>query len=64
MSLYRQSVLAWGACLPNQLKMLTDRSDEAVMEALKSVLEDIFSETWTYDAKIAWALMQGRNPNG
>ena len=62
MSLYRKSVLAWGVCLPRQLKILSDRSDEAVIEALKEVLADVLSESWTTDARIAWALIQGREP--
>ena len=62
MSLYRKSVLAWGVCLPNQLKSLSDRSDEAVIEALKEVLADVLSDSWTTDARIAWALIQGREP--
>ena len=58
--LYRKALSKWGQAMPVQLKALKDRSDEAVFEALKEVIGDVESETWTIDAKIAWALMQGR----
>lgn len=60
MNLYRKAVMAWGSAMPTQLKRLQDRSDEKVYEALVSVLNDILSESWTHDARIAWAIMQGR----
>lgn len=58
--LYFKSKMAWGACMPKQLKRLQNRDDAHVFEALKDVLNDIMSETWTTDARIAWAIMQGR----
>jgi len=62
MSLYRSAVIAWGACMPKQLSELTDRSDETVAMALSAVIGDVCSATWTIDAKIAWDLLQGREP--
>lgn len=59
--LYRKALSKWGQALPMQLKGLKDRSDEAVFDALKEVIGDVTSETWTIDSKIAWALMQGRD---
>lgn len=59
-SLYRKAVCVWGAAIPRQLKQLRDRSDESVFYALDAVIGDFMSPTWTIDAKIAWALMQGR----
>ena len=58
-SLYRKAVMEWGSAMPERLRKLTDRSDESVFDALKEVLGDVCSETWTIDAKIAWRLMQG-----
>lgn len=58
--LYLKAKLAWGVAMPKQLKRLQNRDNEHVFEALKDVLNDITSTTWTTDAKIAWALMQGR----
>ena len=58
--LYRKAVLKWGLALPKQLKRLKDRSDDSVFNALREVISDVTSSTWTADAKIAWALMQGR----
>ncbi len=60
MELYRKAVLAWGLALPESLKRLQNRSDGSVYEALVAVLNDVTSPSWTTDAKIAWALMQGR----
>ena len=59
--LYYKAKMAWGVAMPKQLKRLQIRDDEHVFEALKDVLNDVLSETWTTDAKIAWALMQGRD---
>ena len=59
-NLYFKAKMAWGVCLPKQIKRLHNRDDEHVFEALKDVLNDILSETWTIDSKIAWAIMQGR----
>ena len=59
--LYFKAKMAWGVCLPKQLKRLQNRDDEHVFEALKDVLGDILSDNWTTDAKIAWAIMQGRD---
>lgn len=58
--LYYKAKMAWGACMPKQLRRLQNRDNEHVFEALKDVLNDILSDTWTTDAKIAWAIMQGR----
>ena len=58
--LYYKAKMAWGTCMPKQLKRLQNRDDSHVYEALKDVLNDIMSDTWTIDAKIAWAIMQGR----
>lgn len=49
--------MAWGVAMPKQLKRLQNRDDAHVFEALKDVLNDILSDTWTIDAKIAWQLM-------
>ena len=61
--MYCKAKMAWGACMPKQLKRLQNRDDEHVFEALKDVMGDILSDTWTIDAKIAWAIMQGRDVN-
>jgi len=58
MGLYREAVSAWGLAMPVQLKRLHDRSDESVFDALKEIIGDVTSQTWTIDAKIAWRLMQ------
>ena len=63
MELYRKALAAWGFAMPEQLKNLTDRSDEAVYSALNDVIGDMFSAHWVADSRIAWALMQGREPN-
>lgn len=60
--MYRMAVLAWGACMPNQLQTLSDRSDDSVSKALSAVIGDVTSPTWTRDAQIAWAILQGREP--
>ena len=59
-NLYREAVKAWGAAMPTQLKGLKDRSDDSVFCALDLVMDDLFSDTWEADSKIAWRLMQGR----
>ena len=61
--MYFKAKMAWGVCLPRPLKRLQNRDDDHVYEALRDVLEDIMSETWTRDARIAWAIMQGRDVN-
>ena len=63
MGLYRKAVLAWGAALPHRIKSLRDRSDDATFVALNAVMDDVYSSTWVADARIAWALIQGREPN-
>ena len=60
--LYYKAKMSWGVCMPKQLRRLQNRDDEHVYGALKDVLNDVLSDTWTTDAKIAWALMQGREP--
>ena len=60
-NLYKKALNKWGVALPTQLKYLKDRSDESVYNALQRVLEDVTSDTWEVDSKIAWALMQGRD---
>lgn len=61
--MYRMAVLAWGACMPKQLQGLSDRSDPSVATALNAVIGDVTSPTWTRDAQIAWAILQGREPS-
>lgn len=61
--LYNKAKLSWGACMPRQISGLHYRDDEHVYNALIDVLNDVTSTNWTTDAKIAWALMQGRDPN-
>ena len=56
-NLYHEAKMAWGVAMPKQLKRLQNRDDAHVFEALKDVLNDILSDTWTIDAKIAWQLM-------
>ena len=56
-TLYRKAKMQWGAAMPKQLRRLQIRDDEHVMEALRDVMHDVMSDTWTIDAKIAWALM-------
>ena len=55
--LYNEAKMAWGACMPKQLKRLQNRDDEHVFNALKDVMHDVMSDTWTIDSKIAWSLM-------
>ena len=55
--LYFKAKMAWGACMPKQLKRLQKRDDEHVFEALKDVLNDITSDSWTTDSKIAWSIL-------
>ena len=59
-SLYDKSVTLWGNGLPRQIKALSDRSDTAVMEALHQIMNDLFAPNWTYDAQIAWKIINGR----
>ena len=59
--LYYHAKMAWGASMPKQLKRLQNRDDTHTLQALYDVLNDILSDTWTIDAKIAWALIQGRS---
>ena len=59
-TLYYEAKMAWGQAMPKQLRRLQNRDDAHVYEALKDVLNDVLSDTWTVDAKIAWAIMQGR----
>ena len=56
-SLYRMAIQAWGACTPEPLRRLQIRDDEHTLNALRDVLHDVTSPTWTVDAKIAWRLM-------
>lgn len=58
--LYYLAKMAWGVCMPKQLKRLDKRDDAHVFEALKDVLNDVTSENWTTDAKIAWQIMTQR----
>ena len=58
--MYYKAKMAWGVAMPKQLKRLQNRDDAHVYEALKDVLNDVTSDNWTVDAKIAWAIMQGR----
>lgn len=62
--MYYKAKMAWGVCLPKPLKRLQNRDDEHVFEALKDVLRDVTSDTWTTDARIAWSIMQGREEVG
>lgn len=59
-NMYYRAKMAWGAAMPKQLKRLQNRDDAHVYEALKDVLNDILSDSWTTDAKIAWAIMTGK----
>lgn len=60
-SLYYEAKMAWGVCMPKQLKRLQNRDDEHVFEALNDILNDICSSTWTIDSKIAWRILTRRN---
>ena len=55
--LYNEAKMAWGACMPQPLKRLQNRDDEHVLDALRDVMHDVMSDTWTVDAKIAWSLI-------
>ena len=56
-NLYYEAKMAWGVAMPKQLKRLQNRDDAHVFEALKDVLNDILSDTWLVDSKIAWELL-------
>lgn len=56
-NLYNEAKLKWGASMPKQIKRLQNRDDDHVAQALYDILADVFSSTWTLDAKIAWALL-------
>lgn len=58
-TLYRKAICAWGVSAPAKI-VKTDRSDDAVFNALVEIVGDIFSPTWERDSRIAWALLQGR----
>lgn len=58
--LYYFAKMAWGVAMPKQLKRLTNRDDAHVFEALKDVLNDVTSDNWTTDAKIAWSILTKR----
>lgn len=58
--MYFKAKMAWGVCMPKQLKKLSNRDNAHVFEALKDVLNDVTSDTWTTDSKIAWAIMTER----
>ena len=60
MNLYHKAKMAWGLSMPKQLSKLTIRDDEHVRKALEAVMRDVISDNWTKDAKIAWAILQGR----
>ena len=58
--LYCRAKMAWGVAMPKPIKRLQNRDDDHVAQALYDVLNDVLSETWTIDAKIAWSLLQHR----
>ena len=59
-TLYEKAVKCWKGKLPEQLAKLDAHDDDTVFSGLCAVLNDLFSPTWVDDARIAWALMQGR----
>lgn len=59
--MYCKAKLAWGLAMPEPLKQLRNRDDDHVMDALRDVIYNVTSESWTTDARIAWTIMQGRD---